>query len=233
MKKYSKLLSLLLAAVFLFALSSASFAEEKAHERRIRMSAELIHKMSNESDASGLADVIASGRGVAIFPAVTKAGFVVGGQTGEGVVLIKDGRGKWSGPAFMGLSGASVGFQIGAQSVALVLVITNEDGLRAFTGGNSFKLGADVAIAAGPVGRDASAATDGRAKASIYSYSMSKGLFAGISVEGCVINQNRDASKAYWKRDMSAQAALKKPATDARVANLVRELNQLQKKAPK
>lgn len=137
------------------------------------------------------------------------------------------------GPAFMGLSGASVGLQIGAQSVGLVLVITNEDGLRAFTGGNSFKLGADVAIAAGPVGRDASAATDGRAKASIYSYSMSKGLFAGISVEGCVINQNRDASKAYWGRDVSAQAALKKPATDARVSKLIRELNLLQKKAPK
>lgn len=232
MKKYSKLLSVFMAALFLLTLSSASFAE-KAHERRIRMSAELINKMANESDASGLADVIASGRGVAIFPAVTKAGFVVGGQTGEGVVFIKDKRGGWMGPAFMGLSGASVGLQIGAQSVGLVLVITNEDGLRAFTGGNSFKLGADVAIAAGPVGRDASAATDGRAKASIYSYSMSKGLFAGISVEGCVINQNRDASKAYWGRDVSAQAALKKPATDARVSKLIRELNLLQKKAPK
>ena len=90
-----------------------------------------------------------------------------------------------------------------------------------------------MAIAAGPVGRDASAATDGRAKASIYSYSMSKGLFAGVSIEGCVINQNRDASEAYWKLDMSAQAALKKPATDARVAKLIHELNLLQQKAPK
>ena len=233
MKKYSKILSAVFIVAFLLSFTAASFAEEKAHERRIRLSAELINKMANESDASGLADVIASGRGVAIFPAVTKAGFVLGGQTGEGVVFVKDSRGNWNGPAFMGLSGASVGFQIGAQSVGLVLVITNEDGLRAFTGGNSFKLGADVAIAAGPVGRDASAATDGRAKASIYSYSMSKGLFAGVSIEGCVINQNRDANKAYWKRDMSAQAALKKPATDARVAKLIHELNLLQQKAPK
>ena len=89
-----------------------------------------------------------------------------------------------------------------------------------------------MAIAAGPVGRDASAATDGRAKASIYSYSMSKGLFAGVSVEGCVINQNRDANRAYWGRDMSAQAALKKPATDARVAPLIKELKNLIRKAP-
>ncbi len=119
--------------------------------------------------------------------------------------------------------------QIGAQSVGLVLVITNEQGLRAFTGGNSFKLGADVAIAAGPVGRDTSAATDSRAKASIYSYSMSKGLFAGMTFEGSVLNQNRDANRAYWGRDMSAQAALKKPANDKRIKELVNSLNALVK----
>ena len=232
MKRYSKILALLLAASLVVCCAGAAFAE-KAHERRIRLSAELINKMAAQDDSGSLADVIASGKGVAIFPAVTKAALGIGGQTGEGVVFLRNGKGKWSGPAFMGLSGASVGFQIGAQSVGLVLVITNEEGLRAFTGGNSFKLGADVAIAAGPVGRDASAATDGRAKASIYSYSMSKGLFAGLSVEGCVINQNRDANKAYWHRDMSAQAALKKPATDARVSGLVKELNALAKKAPK
>lgn len=232
MRKYSKLLALLLAASLVVCCAGAAFAE-KAHERRIRMSAELINEMAEQDDADGLADVIASGKGVAIFPAVTKAALGIGGQTGEGVVFLRNGKGKWTGPAFMGLSGASIGFQIGASSVGLVLVITNEQGLRAFTGGNSFKLGADVAIAAGPVGRDASAATDGRAKASIYSYSMSKGLFAGLAVDGCVINQNRDASKAYWGRDMSAQAALKKPATDKRVKNLIDALNNLVKKAPK
>ena len=110
MKKYSKILSAVFIVAFLLSFTAASFAEEKAHERRIRLSAELINKMANESDASGLADVIASGRGVAIFPAVTKAGFVLGGQTGEGVVFVKDSRGNWNGPAFMGLSGASVGF---------------------------------------------------------------------------------------------------------------------------
>ncbi|MDO5563082.1 MAG: lipid-binding SYLF domain-containing protein [Synergistaceae bacterium] len=230
-KKFSMILILTAMIAVLFSAGAAQ--AEKAHERRIRMSADLINKMAQESDASSLADVINSGRGVAIFPAVTKAGLIVGGQVGEGVVFLKKGKGKWSGPAFMGLSGASVGFQIGAQSVGLVLVITNEDGLRAFTGDNSFKLGADVAIAAGPVGRDASAATDGRARASIYSYSMSKGLFAGVSVEGCVINQNRDASEAYWGRPLTPKAALAKPATDRRVAALVNALNNLVKKAPK
>lgn len=223
----------ILAAVMIFSSVLSSAAEEKAHERRIRLSAELVRDMAAQDDSASMADVIKSGKGVAIFPAVTKAGLMIGGQVGEGLVLLRNPNGTWNGPSFMSLSGASIGIQIGAQSVGLVLVITNEEGLRAFTGGNSFKLGADVAIAAGPVGRDASAATDTRAKASIYSYSMSKGLFAGMSFEGSVLNQNRDANRAYWGRDMSAQAALKKPANDKRVKNLVDSLNALVKKAPK
>lgn len=235
MKKNYKFGTLIyiLAAIFILSTSFASFADEKAHERRIRLSSELVRKMSVQGDAASMADVIKSGKGVAIFPAVTKAGLMIGGQTGEGLVLLRNSNGTWNGPSFMGLSGASIGIQIGVQSVGLVLVITNEQGLRAFTGGNSFKLGADVAIAAGPVGRDTSAATDSRAKASIYSYSMSKGLFAGMTFEGSVLNQNRDANRAYWGRDMSAAAALKKLASDKRIKELVNSLNILVKKAPK
>ena len=227
MKVSRKITIFALIALLVAGAAQAAFAET-AHMRRIRLSTDLINKMAKEQDADALADVIKSGKGVAIFPAVTKAGLGI-----EGVVFLRQSNGRWTGPAFMGISGASIGFQIGVQSVGLVLVITNEQGLRAFTGGNSFKLGADVAIAAGPVGRDTSAATDGRAKASIYSYSMSKGLFAGISIDGSVINQNRDANKAYWGRDISAANALKKPATDKRVAPLIKALNNLIKKAPK
>ena len=232
MKVSRKITIFALIALLVAGAAQAAFAET-AHMRRIRLSTDLINKMAKEQDADALADVIKSGKGVAIFPAVTKAGLGIGGQTGEGVVFLRQSNGRWTGPAFMGISGASIGFQIGVQSVGLVLVITNEQGLRAFTGGNSFKLGADVAIAAGPVGRDTSAATDGRAKASIYSYSMSKGLFAGISIDGSVINQNRDANKAYRGRDISAANALKKPATDKRVTPLIKALNNLVKKAPK
>ncbi|WP_281680932.1 lipid-binding SYLF domain-containing protein [Synergistes jonesii] len=230
MKLWKRSLIFALCAAVALCAAGRAFAET-AHMRRIRLSTNLINKMAAQSDADALGQVIKSGKGVAIFPAVTKAGLGIGGQTGEGVVFLRRPNGGWSGPAFMGISGASIGFQIGVQSVGLVLVITNEEGLHAFTGGNSFKLGADVAIAAGPVGRDASAATDGRAKASIYSYSMSKGLFAGVSVEGSVINQNRDANKAYWGRDISAGNALKRPATDKRVAQLIQALNNLVKKA--
>ena len=172
MKLWKRSLIFALCAAVALCAAGRAFAET-AHMRRIRLSTNLINKMAAQSDADALGQVIKSGKGVAIFPAVTKAGLGIGGQTGEGVVFLRRPNGGWSGPAFMGISGASIGFQIGVQSVGLVLVITNEEGLHAFTGGNSFKLGADVAIAAGPVGRDASAATDGRAKASIYSYSMS------------------------------------------------------------
>lgn len=229
----SRALILILTAAVIASTGLTAFAEEKAHEKRIRLSAELVRDMTAQEDAASMADVIKSGKGVAIFPSVTKAGLMIGGQVGEGLVLLRNPNGTWNGPSFMSLSGASIGIQIGAQSVGLVLVITNEEGLRAFTGGNSFKLGADVAIAAGPVGRDTSAATDTRAKASIYSYSMSKGLFAGMTFEGSVLNQNRDANRAYWGRDMSAQAALKKPANDKRMKELVNSLNALVKKAPK
>ena len=229
MKKRTAIIVLLAVLTALFAATCA-FAEP-AHMRRIRLATELVNKMANEADASSLGDVIRSGKGVAIFPKVTKAGLVFGAETGEGVVLLRNPNGTWSGPAFMGINGASIGFQIGVQSIGLVLVITNEKGLLAFTGGNSFKLGADVAVTAGPVGREAAAATDGRTQASIYSYSMSEGLFAGIAVDGSVINQNRDANKAYWGRDMSAEAALKKPATDKRILPLVNALKNLIHKA--
>lgn len=232
MRKISRItaLAITIGVALTIFMTGAAFAEA-AHVRRIRMAGELIREMTSLSDADALGNVIKSGKGVAIFPAVTKAGLIVGGQVGEGVVFLRKPNGTWTGPAFMGISGASIGLQIGAQSVGLVLVITNDAGLRAFTGGNSFKLGADVAIAAGPIGRDASAATDSRAKAAIYSYSITKGLFAGITLEGSVINQNRDAAKAYWGRDTSAKTALTKQATDKRVASLIQDLKVLIAKA--
>ena len=139
--RINKKLCVLLSAVMLaLCACGAAFAKEAAHERRIRLATDLINKMAIEEDADALANVIKSGKGVAIFPKVTKAGLGLGGQTGEGLVLLRNKNGTWSGPAFMGINGASIGFQIGVQSVGLVLVITNQDGLRAFTGGLDIQL---------------------------------------------------------------------------------------------
>lgn len=230
MKKYGRFITAALAVMFIFTLAGGAFAE-KSHEKRIRLSAALLREMAAQEDALSMADLLRSAKGVAIFPNILRTGFITGSQKGEGVVFLHNDNGTWTGPAFFGLFEGSIGLQIGIQQVGLVMVITNENGLHAFTGGNSFKLGADVGIAAGPTGRNLSAATDGRAQASIYTYSIAKGLFAGVAVDGAVINQNRDASLAYWGKKTEAADALKNPATDARVAAVISELNALIKKA--
>ncbi|WP_455760057.1 lipid-binding SYLF domain-containing protein [Cloacibacillus evryensis] len=231
MKKLIGIFCFMIIAVFtVIFVNEAYAAETPLYMKRIDMAADLVNKMALQADAAGMADTIRSAKGVAVFPDVAKAGFIIGAEEGQGVVLLRTENGGWSGPAFMGVSGASVGFQVGAESIGLVLVINNDNGLHAFTGGNSFKLGADVAVAAGPVGRQFGASTNAPLKASLYSYSMTEGLFAGISVSGSVINQNRDLNLAYWGKRMTAQQALAEPATDSRILPLVNALNGLTEK---
>ncbi len=215
----------------LLAFPSGAWAQ-KAHEKHIAQAVSLLQDMQKQDDARALAGTVASCRAVAIFPSLISTALgVVGGMHGEGVVLVRNPKGGWYGPSFASMVGAMAGLQFGIKSVGLVLVITNEDGLQAFTGGRSVKLGGDVSVAAGPVGRDAEAATDANMKASIYSYSMSKGLFAGLSFSGSTVNVNRDANLAYWGKKTEAKEALSRPATDKRIKALVTELNKLSKLA--
>jgi lipid-binding SYLF domain-containing protein len=203
------------------------------HEKHIDKATALLREMQHQDDAEALANTVRSCKAVAIFPSTLQAGLGIGGMHGEGVVLVRNSKGGWNGPSFASLVGGSFGLQIGAKEVGLVLVVTNEAGLQAFTGGKSFKLGGDVSIAAGPVGRDAEAATDSRADASIYSYSMSKGLFAGITLSGSTINVNGDANKAYWGKATDAKTALRQPASKAKIVPLTKELGSLVKRASK
>ncbi|MDR1020649.1 MAG: lipid-binding SYLF domain-containing protein [Synergistaceae bacterium] len=223
-------IALLTAAVVIFHLASMpqAYGAETQHEKHIRLSVNLLRKMREQSDADSMAHAIKSAKGVAIFPSVVQAGIGLGGLSGEGVILVRQGKG-WGGPSFVSIVGGSFGLQIGVKEVGLVLVIINQDGLQAFTGGKSFKLGGDVSIAAGPVGRDAQAATDSRADASIYSYSMSRGLFAGIALSGATINRNADANKAYWGSALDAKKALASKADGAKIKPLVKELDNLSK----
>lgn len=165
-----------------------------------------------------------SAKAIAIFPNMVKAGFIVAGQYGEGVVLYKNASGEWSAPAFFRMSGAGVGFQIGGQATDVVLVVTNERGVEALLK-NKFTLGADASVAAGPVGRAADASTDWKMKASIFSYSRSKGLFAGVSLEGVAVNQNRDANALYYGEPYTAENILIE--RKAPVSNVAKELIQI------
>jgi SH3 domain-containing YSC84-like protein 1 len=139
-------------------------------------------------------------QGVAIIPNVLKAGFVFGGRFGRGVVLTREPDGTWSNPVFITLAGGGVGWQIGVQSTDLVLVFKTRNGLnRILEGKGKLTLGADVAVAAGPIGRQAGAATDALLRAEIYSYSRSRGLFAGLSVEGAGVLVDFEAIEAYYQ----------------------------------
>jgi SH3 domain-containing YSC84-like protein 1 len=137
---------------------------------------------------------------VAIIPDVIKVGFIGGVQRGRGVVLIKDKDGNWSNPIFVQITGGSVGFQAGAQSTDVVLVFKTKKSVeRILNNRDKFTLGADAAIAAGPVGRQAAAATDVQLQAEIYSYSRSRGLFAGVSLDGSALQIDHKSNAAYYQ----------------------------------
>lgn len=228
-KIFSRRVVVFLAVILVLASAAAACAKEPAHQRRLRLAGELLADMAKEDDSGSFAESIQSSKAIAIFPALVRAGLGIGGMTGEGVVLVRGKGGKWLGPSFVSLVGGSIGLQIGVEKTGLVLCVINENGLPFFTGGQSFKLGGDVSVAAGPVGRSAQAATDTRAKASIYSYSMSEGAYAGLTLDGSTVNVNRDANKAYWGQVLEADAALAKQASGEKVAPLLKALKALDK----
>jgi len=144
---------------------------------------------------------------VIVFPSVLKAAFVVGGSYGRGAMVCRTGehfRGPWGAPAMYALEGGSVGFQIGGQATDLVLLVMNEKGASSILD-SKVKLGADASAAAGPKGRDASADTDAYMRAEILSYSRSRGLFAGISLEGSTLRPDNDASADVYGRKITAR----------------------------
>ena len=220
------LAAFLAVAVFAYAADRAWAASAQGI---ISDSIDVLRDMAKQEDADAMADVLKDARAVAIVPAMVKAGLIIGGEYGEGLILRRE-KGRWYGPSYYNLGGGSLGLQIGAQKISLVLVVTNEDGVRAFLNSRT-KLGADVSVAAGPTGRRAEAATDAQAKASIYSYSMTKGLFAGVSLEGSVISVSVKRNEDYWKKKLSADDALKRPAKDKRILPLTGALDNLARKA--
>jgi len=143
-------------------------------------------------------------RGIAIFPGVIKAAYGVGGQYGRGILMVKNENGEWSSPAFASLIGGSIGWQIGVQKADIILLFKTAKSIENISLGK-ITLGADISVTAGPIGRTAEADTDLEMKAEIYSYSKSKGLFAGVSLKGASIQIDRDANSAFYgSRDVAA-----------------------------
>ena len=219
----------LLVLLFLFCECLVQAAAESPAEI-ISESIEVLREMSSAEDRGAFGALLKKAKGIAIFPSIIKIGWGIGGQYGKGIILRKDSRtGIWYGPAFVTIKSLSIGPQIGIQSIALVLVISNERGLEGFMEDN-LTLGGSVSIAAGPLGRSLSADTDYKFKASIYSYSISKGAYIGASFQGSTIEEDESANKEFYGKDISNRTVLEiKIPVNPEVLKLLFLVNKISK----
>ncbi len=225
MKNRIYLLVIICIALVAIGSGTAVAQSKEEAERIIEKSRFVIEEMVNSRDRVVPEDLLRDCAGLAIIPEMIKGGFIVGGSYGKGIVLAhKDG--KWTGPGFIYIGAGSLGFQIGVEMVDLILVIIGDNTMDSFLRA-SFKLGGDVAVAAGPYGAQATAATDIMLKGGIFSYSRAKGLFAGVSLEGAGMGTQSDLNRAYY--DMESLKSIlygEVPATPVtkRLVNAVERL---------
>ncbi len=187
-----------LAALFLaFGVQAGQVQDD-----RIEASIDILEKTASLPEQEIPPALLRNAEAIAIIPGVIKAGFVVGGSYGKGLVMVRDAQGRWSAPIFLRLAAGSLGWQIGAQSTDVVLVFKTRRSIEGLTRG-TFTLGADAAVAAGPLGRRGEASTDVDLKAEILSYSRSRGLFAGVSLEGSKLDIDHTANTEYYGHKVS------------------------------
>ena len=227
-----RLLSVLILSVIFLTSSNLYAADLSKLEKRLKDCDEVINEIMQMPDKAIPTDLLSKCAAVAIFPYVLKGGFFVGARYGKGVIIAHDPRtGKWKSPAFFTIGGGSFGLQFGAQAIDLILVIMNERGLEGLLK-DRVTLGGDAAVAAGPVGRSASADTDLLLKAGIFSYSRSKGFFAGVAVKGAVIAPDKKANQAYYGGPVDVKEIIlgDKIIPPASSRNLINTLNEFSTK---
>jgi len=205
MKKFAAIAATV-ALAFSGTLAHAGTDAAGLAERLSNASATLTEIIAGAPDKSIPQSILAGASCVVVIPKYKKGAFVVGAQYGQGVATCRTGHG-WSAPVFVQLTGGSFGWQIGGQSTDLVLVAMNQQGLQDMLK-NKVKLGADAAASAGPVGRNAQAGTDWKLNAEFLTWSRSKGLFAGIDLDGTVLSQNQDDTRTFYGADIPFQNLL-------------------------
>jgi SH3 domain-containing YSC84-like protein 1 len=206
MRKMMFCLSSIALVVLPLLAGMASAADQSKDDDRLRNSGTVLKEILDVPDdiPQGLLDKADC---VVVFPSVLKAAFIVGGSYGRGVMSCckgEDFRGPWGAPTMMALEGGSFGFQIGGEATDFVLLVMNERGARGILA-SKVKLGGDASVAAGPVGRDASADTDATLRAEILSYSRARGLFAGVSLEGSTIRPDNGDNRRIYGREIPAR----------------------------
>lgn len=173
---------------------------------QIEQASKVYRDLITASDGGIPEKLLASADCIAVLPEVLKGAFIAGGRYGTGIVSCQNEDGRWSSPAFITMTSSSVGFQIGAEATDLVLVFVGKNSVTTLLDG-SITLGGDIRVAAGPVGRSVEGKTD-FSTTGVYSYAKSKGLFAGISIEGSILKPDWDANKSFYGKDLETRAIL-------------------------
>jgi lipid-binding SYLF domain-containing protein len=195
--KKGLLLSIIVAVFTIMFFKSIPLEAAGKEEAKINDAIEVLEEIMAIPEKGIPPALLNDADGIAIIPGVIKAGLVLGGRHGSGIVVVRDSEGRWSNPSFVTITGGSIGWQIGVQSADIILVFRSKRSIDSMMKGK-FTLGADTSIAAGPVGRHLEAGTDVELKAEILSYSRSRGLFAGLSIEGAALQIDDDANAAFY-----------------------------------
>jgi lipid-binding SYLF domain-containing protein len=206
MKKFTGVLCALAVAAGAIGATPARADDAQKLAERLANASAVLNQIMMTPDKGIPQSTLAGASCVVVIPKYKKGAFVVGAQYGQGVATCRTPRG-WSAPVFVQLAGGSFGWQIGGQSTDLVLIAMNDQGLQDMLK-NKFKLGADAAASAGPVGRNAQAGTDWKLNAQFLTYSRSKGLFAGLDLDGTVLSQNGDDTRAFYGSDIPFETVL-------------------------
>jgi lipid-binding SYLF domain-containing protein len=196
-------------AMTLFACAGLSHADQNRTDvtERLQSAATVIQNVEQAPDKGIPDEVFKGAKCVAVLPSMLKGGFILGAQHGRGVATCRLPDGSWSAPAFFVISGGSWGLQIGVEDVQLVMMVMTDEGMRHLMS-DKFQIGASASASAGPVGRHASAGTDWKIDTDILTYSRSKGLFAGIDLQGSVIEQDKDSTIAMYGHDATTARVL-------------------------
>ena len=193
--------------------------------KRIASATEVFHEIMATPDKGIPQELLESAKCIAIIPGEKKAAFIVGGNYGKGLATCRTAAG-WSAPLFLAVGGGSLGFQIGGSSTDVVMVFRNDKGMESLLS-DKFKIGADATAAAGPVGRHAAADTDAKMNAEILTWSRSKGLFAGISLDGAVVQADESGDRAMYGDNVNRREILKGAVRPPEAARpLLREIEQ-------
>ena len=188
---------ILAAVTLLSVLATSSATAATREEKRVGDAADVLERLLRIPEKSIPPQLLSRAYGVAVIPNVVKAAFGLGARRGKGILVVRQDDNSWSNPAFVTITGGSVGWQIGAQSTDIILVFKTRKGVDGIENGR-LTLGADASVAAGPVGRHTEVATDLEFKAEVYSYSRSRGLFAGVALEGAGVTMDRKANAAFY-----------------------------------